>query len=72
MFLEQMENERARLREELELLRAQDASLQEEVCTAAKVTNDITIILHSCVCLYSLYNFGLVHGCLMFHNDTGS
>ncbi|XP_057198755.1 ninein-like protein isoform X3 [Triplophysa rosa] len=36
MFLEQMEQERARLREELELLRSQDASLQKEVCTAAE------------------------------------
>ncbi|XP_056617170.1 ninein-like protein isoform X3 [Triplophysa dalaica] len=36
IFLEEMEQERARLREELELLRSQDASLHEEVCTAAK------------------------------------
>ncbi|XP_048060358.1 ninein-like protein isoform X4 [Megalobrama amblycephala] len=36
VLLEQVENERERLREELELLRAQDVSLQEEICTAAK------------------------------------
>lgn len=52
MFLDEMEQERARLREELELLRSQDASLHEEVCTAAKVTYDISIILHSSVCVY--------------------
>ncbi|ROK15750.1 Ninein-like protein [Anabarilius grahami] len=36
VLLEQVENERERLREELELLRAQDVSLQEDICTAAK------------------------------------
>ncbi|XP_051503633.1 ninein-like protein isoform X2 [Myxocyprinus asiaticus] len=36
VLLEQVEKERERLREEIKLLRAQDASLQEEVCTAAK------------------------------------
>ncbi|XP_042592366.1 ninein-like protein isoform X2 [Cyprinus carpio] len=36
VFLEQEEKERKRLQEELELLRAQDVSLQEDICTAAK------------------------------------
>ncbi|CAM4727684.1 unnamed protein product [Leuciscus chuanchicus] len=36
VLLEQVENERERLREELELLQAQDVSLQEDICTAAK------------------------------------
>ncbi|XP_051773571.1 ninein-like protein isoform X1 [Ctenopharyngodon idella] len=36
VLLEQVENERDRLQEELELLRAQDVSLQEDICTAAK------------------------------------
>ncbi|KAG1950575.1 ninein-like protein isoform X3 [Pimephales promelas] len=36
VLLEQVENERDRLREELDLLQAQDVSLQEDICTAAK------------------------------------
>uniref|UniRef100_A0A673IPR4 Ninein-like protein n=1 Tax=Sinocyclocheilus rhinocerous TaxID=307959 RepID=A0A673IPR4_9TELE len=36
VLLEQVEKERKRLQEELELLRAQDVSLQEDICTAAK------------------------------------
>ncbi|XP_059422665.1 ninein-like protein isoform X3 [Carassius carassius] len=36
VLLEQEEKERKRLQEELELLRAQDVSLQEDICTAAK------------------------------------
>ncbi|XP_056104159.1 ninein-like protein isoform X5 [Rhinichthys klamathensis goyatoka] len=36
VLLEQVENERERLREELDLLQAQDVSLQEDICTAAK------------------------------------
>ncbi|XP_052007330.1 ninein-like protein isoform X2 [Xyrauchen texanus] len=36
VLLEQVEKERERLQEEIKLLRAQDASLQEDVCTAAK------------------------------------
>ncbi|XP_067277678.1 ninein-like protein isoform X4 [Pseudorasbora parva] len=36
VLIEQVENERERLREELELLRVQDVSLQEDLCTAAK------------------------------------
>uniref|UniRef100_A0A672MRZ7 Ninein-like protein n=1 Tax=Sinocyclocheilus grahami TaxID=75366 RepID=A0A672MRZ7_SINGR len=45
VLLEQVEKERKRLQEELELLRAQDVSLQEDICTAAKVTTDIIIII---------------------------
>lgn len=45
VFLEQEEKERKRLQEELELLRAQDVSLQEDICTAAKVITDIIIII---------------------------
>ncbi|XP_043111998.1 ninein-like protein isoform X2 [Puntigrus tetrazona] len=36
VLLEQVEKERKRLQEELELLRAQDVSLQEDICTTAK------------------------------------
>ncbi|KAI2657625.1 Ninein-like protein [Labeo rohita] len=36
VLLEQVEEERKRLQEELELLRVQDVSLQEDICTAAK------------------------------------
>ncbi|KAK2896472.1 hypothetical protein Q8A67_010960 [Cirrhinus molitorella] len=36
VLLEQVEEEQKRLQEELELLRAQDISLQEDICTAAK------------------------------------
>ncbi|KAK7148919.1 hypothetical protein R3I93_013060 [Phoxinus phoxinus] len=36
VLLEQVENERERLRDELDLLQAQDVSLQEDICTAAK------------------------------------
>ncbi|KAK7139854.1 hypothetical protein R3I94_012477 [Phoxinus phoxinus] len=36
VLLEQVENERERLRGELDLLQAQDVSLQEDICTAAK------------------------------------
>ncbi|XP_073690298.1 ninein-like protein isoform X1 [Garra rufa] len=36
VLLERVEEERKRLQDELELLRAQDVSLQEDICTAAK------------------------------------
>ncbi|KAL0177545.1 hypothetical protein M9458_026439, partial [Cirrhinus mrigala] len=36
VLLEQVEEERKRLQGELELLRVQDVSLQEDICTAAK------------------------------------
>ncbi|KAF4105536.1 ninein-like protein isoform X1 [Onychostoma macrolepis] len=36
VLLEQVEKEHKRLQEELELLRSQDVSLQEDICTAAK------------------------------------
>lgn len=45
VLLEQVENERERLREELELLQAQDVSLQEDICTAAKVVTVIVVVV---------------------------
>ncbi|XP_051945396.1 ninein-like protein isoform X2 [Xyrauchen texanus] len=46
VLLEQVEEERERLREELQLLRAQDASLQEDVCTAAKENSRLEEEVH--------------------------
>lgn len=47
VLLEQVEKEHKRLQEELELLRSQDVSLQEDIFTADKVTTDIIIIIIS-------------------------
>ena len=41
VLLQQVERERAKLEEEVEVLHAQDASLQEEICNATQVTSTI-------------------------------
>jgi hypothetical protein len=41
VLLQQVEHERAKLKEEVEVLRAHDASLHEEVCNATQVPGPI-------------------------------
>lgn len=48
VLLQQVERERAKLREEVEVLRTQENTLQEEVCNATQVTElaHLPIMMH--------------------------